>query len=165
MAAILGMKAKKIEAVIAENGYTGIGVANYTSLDQIVISGVSEQIKEVLPHLEAAGASACIPLPVSAAFHSHLMADAADEFEEFLADFNFLPLKKPVVANFTGRPYPDGDPSSVIRWMLVQQICGSVQWMDTITYLMQKGCTEFVELGPGQVLTKLIGKIRGTNGL
>lgn len=160
MTAVIGLAPEIIERVIQTSGIKGVAVANYNSPSQTVISGVSDGIRDLSPLLSEAGAQVCIPLPVSTAFHSSLMEDAASDFEEFLGDFQFQPLQVPVIANTTALPYPAGDSSSVIRWFLTQQICESVQWQQSITFLLQQGIAQFHEIGPGTVLTRLVEQIQ-----
>lgn len=160
MAAVIGLEADQIEAVIRDNSnLTGIDVANYNSPAQTVISGPIYELEEAQPKFKEAGAKLYKILPVSAAFHSRYMQGAADEFANFLQGFSFEPLQTPVIANVTGEPYPMDDPSEVIPSLLVKQISGSVQWTQSIRYLKALGEVEFEELGPGKVLTKLIKQI------
>src|SRR5690606_10644247 len=77
-------------------------------------------------------------------------------FEQYLQQFDFAAPHTPVISNITARPYQAAD----IRANLVNQICSSVQWVDTVRYLMGKGVGEIIEVGPGQVLTKLVDTIR-----
>ncbi len=88
------------------------------------------------------------------------MVDAARAFQNFLVDFNFEALTLPVVANVTGRPYPGGDPTLTIRAFLVRQISQSVQWTQSVRYMLGAGVEDFSEIGPGEVLTGLVNKIQ-----
>lgn len=155
MAAVLGLSAAKVARVLSEHGLSSIDVANFNSPTQVVISGPSVDIKRAGAHFTGAGARLYLPLQVSAAFHSRYMADAAEQFAEFLADFTFRPLRVPVVANVTGRPYPEGDPSKVITAFLTAQITRPVLWSESVSWLIRAGQSEFAEMGPGRVLTKL----------
>jgi malonyl CoA-acyl carrier protein transacylase len=160
MAAIIDLDAEIIQATI-DRGRFSVNIANYNAPNQIVISGVTEDVQRLAPLLRAAGARACVPLKVSAAFHSRLMEEAAEQYEAFLGDFTFHPLQTPVIANVTGLPYPPGDPSSVIRWALVKQFAGQVRWMQSIRYMRDQGASELLELGPGTVLTDQLARILG----
>ena len=98
------------------------------------------------------------PLPVSAAFHSRYMADAAREFEAFLAPFQFSAPRTPVIANLSAQPYPaDGEAAKAL---LVGQITGSVRWVESVRYLAAQGVDRFEEMGPGNVLARLVQQIR-----
>jgi malonyl CoA-acyl carrier protein transacylase len=100
----------------------------------------------------------CMPLPVSAAFHSRYVADAAIEFASFLAPMSFADARLPVIANVTAQPYPSG--TEGVKSLLVKQITQSVQWLQSVRYLAARGVREFQELGPGNVLTRLIQQIQ-----
>jgi malonyl CoA-acyl carrier protein transacylase len=160
MAAVLGVPADRLTQMIQENHLTGIDVANFNSPNQTVISGQVEEIKLAGALLEKAGVDKFFPLPVSAAFHSRYMASAAAEFGDFLSGFTFNEPSLPVIANTTARPYKKGDPAATVRDLLVKQISSPVQWNHTILYLMGRGATKFHEIGPGNVLSKLIQQIR-----
>src|SRR5579883_1673677 len=99
MGAVIGLQANVIEKVIKENGPTGLDIANFNSPAQIAVSGPVEEIKRSGPLFEKAGARMFMPLPVSAAFHSRYMADAAKAFADFLAPMSFAAPKIPVIAN------------------------------------------------------------------
>lgn len=160
MAAVLGLPAERIGPALAEAGLSGIDVANYNSPSQTVISGQTADIAKAKAVLEAAGAQMYVTLPVSAAFHSRYMTQAARSFEDFLWGFTFRAPRIPVVANITAQPYDVGsDPTSYVRGVLVQQIDHPVKWTASVQYMVGLGVTEFKELGPGNVLTKLVRQI------
>src|SRR5262249_19180056 len=128
----------------------------YNSFDQTVIAGPKADLDAVEAPLVAAGARGCIPLNVSAPFHSRYMRPSQDEFTGFLAGFT---LKAPSIkgmANATGRPY---DPNAV-RDTLARQIGSSVRWLDSMLVLLDMPGAEFDEVGPGTVLTKMLAQIR-----
>lgn len=159
MAAIIGLTAEQIRSVLADHSeLSGIDVANYNSPTQTVISGPVPELEKGQATFKEAGAKLYKVLPVSAAFHSRYMQPAADEFARFLEGFDFSALQVPVIANITGRPYEEGN-TEQIKESLVKQIAGSVQWTESIRYLKGLGEMEFEELGPGNVLTKLIKQI------
>lgn len=160
MAAVLGMSVSAIERVLQNNGLVGIDVANYNSPSQTVISGPADDIKRIAPLFEQAGAKLYMPLPVSAAFHSRYVVEAAQAYGTYLQGFSFEPLRIPVVANVTGRPYPDGDASAIVRSLLTQQITQPVQWTESVRYLLSRGEAQFMEMGPGHVLTRLVQDIQ-----
>jgi malonyl CoA-acyl carrier protein transacylase len=158
MAAIIGLNTRTIAKVIADNGLSSIDVANFNSPSQTVISGPLADIQRAGPLFEKAGAKMYIPLQVSAAFHSRYVAGAAKAFEEFLAPRTFAAPKIPVIANVTGRPYPTE--KEAVKTMLVSLITRSVQWTQSIRYLVSQGVTAFKEIGPGNVLTRLVQQIQ-----
>jgi rhizoxin biosynthesis acyltransferase len=132
-----------------------IDVANFNSPKQTVVSGPTVSIRNVTSKFEAAGAIV-VTLPVSAAFHSRSMQPASKEFAAFLTRFHYRPLQIPVISNVHARPYEEG---AVVQ-NLTEQICGSVRWSETIAFLLAKGDVRFREIGPGQVLTRLIAAAR-----
>jgi len=160
MAAVIGLDSERIETVLRDRGFSGIDVANYNSPSQSVISGPIADINEVGPVLQTAGARLYVPLPVSAPFHSRYTVSAADAFDAFLGGVSFNPLELPVISNVTGRPYPVENPNATIRSFLVKQIAQPVRWMQSVRYLAGQGVTEFQEVGPGVVLTRLVEQIR-----
>ena len=109
----------------------------------------------VRPALQAAGGRV-VPLKVSAPFHSRYMEAAMREFEAELEPVRFNPPAVPVIANVTGAPYE----AARLRQTLARQIGQSVRWLDSVLYLLDRGVTEFEEVGPGTVLTGLVAKIR-----
>ena len=155
MAAIVGLKADAVKEVLQNEGLDGIDIANDNAPTQIVISGPPEDLSKSQVAFEASGGM-FIPLNTSGAFHSRYMADAKTEFGEFLKDFKFDKLKIPVIANLSAQPYKNIQ----IKKNLREQITGTVQWTRSIQYLLEQGETEFEELGVGDVLAKLVTKIR-----
>jgi len=155
MGAVIGLSADAIAKLIRENGLASIDVANFNSPSQIVLSGPVEDIKRVGPIFEKGGARVYMPLRVSAAFHSRYMADAANTFADFLAPMPFAVPQIPVIANATAQPYPTQNASEHVKSLLVKQITHSVQWTQTMRFLISQGVTQFSEMGPGNVLTRL----------
>lgn len=160
MGAVIGLGASGIEKVLRESGLTSIDVANFNSPSQTVVSGPVEDIKRAGPFFEKGGAQMYIPLPVSAAFHSRYMADAAKEFADFLAPISFSSPKTPVVANVTAQPYPSDNAAESVKSLLVKQITSPVRWTDSVRFLVAQGVTQFSETGPGNVLTRLVQQIQ-----
>ena len=160
MAAVIGMDAATIRKVIDDNGLSAIDVANFNTPAQTVVSGPVDDIKRAGPIFDKAGAQMYIPLQVSAAFHSRYMADASKAFADFLAPMTFAAPKIPVIANVTAQPYPADDASQAIKSLLVSQITHSVLWTQTVRYLVDQGVTQFTEMGPGNVLTRMVQQIQ-----
>ncbi|TVZ38717.1 polyketide biosynthesis malonyl-CoA-[acyl-carrier-protein] transacylase/trans-AT polyketide synthase/acyltransferase/oxidoreductase domain-containing protein [Alteromonadaceae bacterium 2753L.S.0a.02] len=155
MAAVLGATIEEISEILSQHNFDKIEVANFNSPVQIVLSGSAEQIDAATNPFENAGIR-YIRLPVSAAFHSSYMKQAQMEFAEYLQQFNFKRSRIPVIANSTARPYQQGNEIQ----LLSDQITHSVRWTETIDYLYDQGNMDFLELGPGQVLTGLIEVIK-----
>jgi trans-AT polyketide synthase/acyltransferase/oxidoreductase domain-containing protein len=160
MAAVISGGAEQIKQVLAAHRLDRIDIANYNAPSQHVLSGDKAQLDEAKPLLEAFAGGRFIPLNVSAAFHSRFMADAKRQFAAFLEGFEFAPLRIPVIANVTARPHRDAE----IKRNLADQIDGSVQWTDTVRYLLAQGDMAIEEVGPGAVLTNLVQKIRAEAG-
>lgn len=157
MAAVIGMDPERIQEVLAGSGAgRQLDVANFNSFDQTVIAGPKGDLESVKALFEAEGVRAYIPLNVSAPFHSRYMRDPQRAFDTFLQGFAFNAPEIPVVANVSGRPYP----ADMVRQTLSEQIGNSVQWLQSILYLMKQPEPEFVECGPGTVLTKMLAAIR-----
>lgn len=160
MAAVIGLDYKVIEAQFKQHNLDGIDIANYNAPTQTVVSGPVEEINRAQAIIEQAGARAFIPLAVSAAFHSRYMQQAATEFAAFLAPIQFNRFAIPTMANVTGRPYPlDAEPAD-IKAQLVKQITHPVKWTECIRYLLAKDISEFKEIGPGNVLTRLAFQVK-----
>lgn len=157
MSAVLGLDAGKLEEACKKASAKGIvGIANYNSNDQIVISGQKEAVEEAGKLASEAGAKRVIPLPVSGAFHSAIMKPASAEFEQYLADKNFHDAKVPVITNIDAKMEMRGPK---FKEKLAIQIYDSVRWTQSIEYLISEGVTTFVEVGSGKVLSGLIKKI------
>ncbi|MBT6226477.1 MAG: ACP S-malonyltransferase [Candidatus Scalindua sp.] len=155
MAAVIGMQPDKIKQVLKDDSFESIDIANLNSPKQTVISGRKEDIDAVKTVFEDAGVRLFIPLKVSGAFHSRYMQDAQNEFADFLKSFEFQPVQIPVIANYTAAPYQNDETMN----NMVQQISSPVRWVESIQYLKQQPEPEFEEIGPGNVLTKLIKQI------
>jgi len=160
MAAVVGLSAPRIRQILGEHALSGLEVANYNSPLQTVVSGGLGDINRAAPFFEKAGAQLYMPLQVGAAFHSRWMGHAATAFAQYLDQFTFNAPKFPVIANATGQPYPATDPTQSVRSLLSRQIRESVLWTQSVRFLIDGGVTEFRELGPGNVLTRLVQQIR-----
>ncbi|KAF0866052.1 ACP S-malonyltransferase [Pseudomonas sp. LD120] len=157
MAAVIGRSPDQVNALLARHGLGALDVANYNSPSQVVLAGPVEALSEAREIFQAMDIT-FVALPVSAPFHSRYMHSAMEAFGEYLATFDYAPLQTPVIANIHAEPYRDAD----LVGNLTRQICGSVRWLDTVQYLMRQGEFEFEELGPGEVLTKLVNSVRNT---
>jgi [acyl-carrier-protein] S-malonyltransferase len=155
MAAILGMDDKIVEEVCASISEVVVP-ANYNSPGQIVISGSNEGIDKAIVLLQEKGAKRAIKLAVGGAFHSPLMEPARVELEEAIRNTNFSNPICPVFQNVTARSSVD---PSVIKANLVSQLTSPVRWTQSVLNMIAAGATNFVEVGPGCVLSGLIKKI------
>ncbi|MGY4743246.1 ACP S-malonyltransferase [Streptomyces sp. ATMOS53] len=155
MAAVVGIGEATVTRVLADSGLDDVDVANDNAPDQLVLSGPTASIDAACAAFEAAGSRA-VRLNVSAPFHSRYMRGAAEEFSRFLDGFMLRAPTVPVLANVDAQPYRP----EAVKETLTAQIASPVRWTDTVRRLMGQGDFEFVELGPGQVLTKLVTRIR-----
>ena len=160
MGAVLGLSSTIIKKAIVEHGLQTLDVANFNTPSQTVISGPVEDIRRAGPIFEKLGARLYVPLQVSAAFHSRYMGPAARAFADYLAPMSFASPRIPVIANVTAQPYPTGNPSESVKSLLTRQIDHSVQWVQSMRLLISEGVTQFMEMGPGNVLTRSIQEIR-----
>lgn len=153
MLSVIGMEEEALAAICRE---AGVAMANLNSRDQTVLSGAREAIGRAEALAKAAGVKRVIPLNVAGAFHSPLMQEAAARLREVLAGIPLHPPRIPVVSNVTGEPHRD--PES-IRKAMVDQVTSSVRWYHGIEWMKGQGVTEYVECGPGKVLTGLVKRI------
>lgn len=156
MAAIVNVDQYRVKEILKSLPFDNIEVANINSKHQCIISGLYDEVfsAEVERTFEEAGAQ-LVPLNVRTAFHSGYMKDAQKEFETFLSNFEFKPLKLSVISNYSARPYP----TTNYEQHLSLQISHSVKWYESISWLIKQGQTKFTEVGPGDVLTKLTKRI------
>ena len=154
MLAVINLTEDRIKFLLKVNGLDSVDFANFNSPKQIVLSGPAVDIAKA-NELLASEALMCVPLKVSGAFHSRYMQSAADEFAKFIAPFQFAPLQSQVIANVSSEPYSD----NTVKDNLVKQITHPVRWTETIRYLKNQGETVFIEVGPGNVLTRLVAQI------
>lgn len=156
MAAVVGIDEESLTELLKQHSLTSIDLANFNTLNQIVIAGPIAALQQA-EKLLATNQVRCVMLNVSAAFHSRYMKDAQAAFSDFLQPFTFHAPKIPVIANVSARPYRSGEVADT----LARQISNSVRWVDTVRYLMGAGCSALVEIG-GTVLTKMVDEIRKT---
>jgi [acyl-carrier-protein] S-malonyltransferase len=156
MAAVLGLG----DATVQETANAaGAHVANYNAPGQVVISGDREAVEDAIERLRAKGARRVVPLAVSIAAHSPLMASIVSEYR---AAVEATPLQRPqvpVIGNISARPLKTVDD---IRDELAGQLTWPVRWTETVQWLMAEGISCFVEVGPKDVLTKLTKRIGRT---
>ena len=169
MAAILGLEEASLqnlceavsssftETSMNQEVSTGIvQIANYNCPGQLIISGDTAAVEQVMDSAKAAGAKRCLRLEVSGAFHSALMAPAKARLQTVIDDFQFNDPSIRVVANVTGNFVQNADE---IRRLLITQVTSAVQWEKSIKTIDAAGISYFVEVGPGTVLS---GTVRRT---
>ena len=153
MVSVIGLADDKLKEICDK---AGVEMANLNSADQTVLSGEFAAIQAAENFAKEAGARKTIMLNVAGAFHSRLMASAAGKLEAFLVNIKFNQPRIPVVANATGMPH--GGPDDMRR-VMVQQVTSSVRWMSCINWFKNNGVSDYVECGPGKVLSGLIKRI------
>jgi len=158
MAALLGAEIEQAEALCKEASQPGEGayVANDNAPGQVVISGHKAAIDRAAELTKAHGIKRAMMLPVSAPFHSPLMAPAAKEMERKLAETTLNAPTLPVIANVTVQPVIEPDE---IRRLLVEQVTGRVRWRETIAAMPGLGVSKVVEAGAGKALTGMAKRI------
>ena len=159
MSAVLGLDTQAVALCCAEaSGADGIAVAaNLNAPDQTVISGDPEAVAAAGDRCKAAGAKRVLPLKVSGAFHSPLMAPAVPGLRAALDAVEFAQPAFPIVANATASPIGTADEA---RALLVDQLTAPVRWVDCMqTAARLHPDARFIETGPGNVLTGLLKRI------
>ncbi|HZK74369.1 MAG TPA: ACP S-malonyltransferase [Clostridia bacterium] len=151
MAAVLGLDAQAVEAALA--GIEGVWPANYNTPAQTVIAGTTAGLAAATESLQAAGAKRIVPLNVSAAFHTPLMAPAAERLRAALDRIEWGSPRIPVIANLTGREHEGGDR---IPHVMEMQLRSPVRWADCVRRLVALGCDTFLEVGPKRALTGMM---------
>ena len=156
MIAVLGSKIEFIENLLKENsGIYECFIANDNSEGQIVLSGKLENLKKLSFDLKK-NMIKNILLPVSAPFHCKLMNKATNIMKSEIEKLNFLSSKKNLISNVTGEIMNE---TSEIKNLLIQQIESKVRWRESIKYMIENGTKDFIEIGPGKVLSGLVKRI------
>ena len=156
MIAVLGSKIEFIENLLKENsGIYECFIANDNSEGQIVLSGKLENLKKLSFDLKK-NMIKNILLPVSAPFHCKLMNKATSIMKSEIEKLNFLSSKKNLISNVTGEIMNE---TSEIKNLLIQQIESKVRWRESIKYMIENGTKDFIEIGPGKVLSGLVKRI------
>jgi [acyl-carrier-protein] S-malonyltransferase len=157
MAALIGTDPDAAREIAAEAaGDDVLTIANDNGGGQVVVSGTKAAAERAIEIAKARGVKRGLLLPVSAPFHSPLMAPAAEVMRDALARAQVNAPRVPVVANMTATA--ETDPEQ-IRRLLVEQVTGTVRWRESVAYMAAQGVTRFVELGSGKVLAGLVKRI------
>ena len=159
MAAIIGLPDEVIEKACSEVSCEGNVVvpANYNSPGQVVISGNVDAVKEASAKLKEAGAKRALPLAVGGAFHSPLMEMARVELATAI---EAAPVSRPICPVYQNVDAMPHTKPNEIKDNLLKQLTAPVRWTQSVKNMIADGMTDFVESGPGTVLTGLIGRIR-----
>ena len=156
MIAILGTSIEEVEKEISLLPKDGIcEIANDNSNNQVVVSGTKEKINILNENLKKKKKRSIL-LPVSAQFHCSLMKTAAENMKNKIENTNFLQPKPKIISNVTAKE--EGDVNK-IKPLLIDQITSRVRWRESVNYMIKQGVTDFLEIGPGKVLSGLVKKI------
>ena len=156
MVAVLGSKVEIIEKLLEENlNKYECFIANDNSEGQLVLSGKNEDLEKLSLDLKKNSIKNII-LPVSAPFHCKLMKKATEVMKNEIEKLNFNLSEKKIVSNVTGKLI---NGTSEIKNLLIEQIESRVKWRHSIKYMIKNGTKEFIEIGPGKVLSGLVKRI------
>ena len=147
MVALMKFDRAQLEETLAKT--SDVVLANDNSAQQVVISGTPEAVDAVVSEVNAKRA---VPLKVSGAFHSPLMEEVAQDFQQLLAEVSFGDALIPVLSNVDPIPRTD---ATALKSRLMKQMTGTVRWQETLIQLAEEGVSELAEVGPGNVLTGL----------
>ncbi len=157
MAVVLGLDAERVARLCAEaSGSDVVEAVNFNAATQIVVAGHAVAVNRLLKLAKQAKARRCVPLPISVPAHSSLLADAAQEFAQFLSEVPMRPPAVPVLHNTDVILHPT---VSEIREALAAQLHTPVRWLEIIKRMSDKGVQILIEIGPGRVLTGLNHRI------
>lgn len=154
MMAVIGVSVEVLERFckdLSSNGYS-VSISNYNCFGQYTLSGDVDSIEYALEKVRVLAPKKAVRLPTSGAWHSPLMEAARQSFFGVIQDLDFAPCSVPVVDNVTGGILPRS--RIELTATLCAQISAPVQWEAGILALLSMGCTEFLEMGYGNVLTK-----------
>ena len=154
MLAVLGSEIKIIEDII-KTKHNNCFIANDNSPQQIVISGLNKNLDLFSDDLNKSKIKN-IKLNVSAPFHCNLMKSATDNMRKEINNLNIKELKNPIISNYSANPSVNGDD---IKKLLILQIEGRVRWLESVEFMINQGTKNFIEIGPGKVLSGLVKRI------
>jgi [acyl-carrier-protein] S-malonyltransferase len=159
MIAILGMNLSEVESEIIQLESTQVcEIANDNSNEQVVVSGNKDIIDTLRTNLKLKKKRGII-LPVSAPFHCSLMNEAAETMKKKIQNIDFKKPNPSIISNVTAQPE---NKENSIKSLLVDQITSRVRWRESVNYMIGEKINEFIEIGPGRVLSGLIKKIDRT---
>jgi [acyl-carrier-protein] S-malonyltransferase len=153
MAAILGLDDAVVEELCSE--IEGVWPANYNCPGQIVVSGEEDAVERLISRASQLGAARTVRLKVSGAFHSPLVARAADRLKPAIERVRFAEPLAPFMSTVTAKI----EPAQRVAALLIDQLTGPVRFTQAATELIRSGATTFVEVGPGNVLSGLVKRI------
>ncbi|MBY0546073.1 MAG: ACP S-malonyltransferase [Candidatus Obscuribacterales bacterium] len=154
MVAVIGLPLQVVEGICSEVRESGsfLTVSNFNCVGQYSLAGDAAAVDLAIAKLEGLSAKKVQRLPVAGAWHCDLLAKASERFEHYLQSVPLVSPSVPVCDNVTGEELPADQ--ALLKSMLARQISVPVQWEKCIQHLCTSGCTEFIEVGFGNVLTK-----------
>ena len=156
MLAVLGMASKELDKILEMNNKKyECFIANDNSNLQVVVSGLKKDINLLSDDLNNQKIKN-IKLNVSAPFHCKYMKTASEKMTSYINDLNMNDLEKPIISNVTAK---ETSSSREIKSLLISQIEKKVRWLESVEYMINNGVKNFVEIGPGKVLSGLIKRI------
>ena len=156
MMAIIGMTINEIEKEINTlPKEEACEIANDNSNGQVVVSGKKKSI-EVFRDILKKKNKKCILLPVSAPFHCSLMIKAAENMKNKIENTDFSKPNPSIISNVTAK---EENELNRIKPLLIDQITSRVRWRESVNFMLEKGVSKFLEIGPGKVLSGLVKKI------
>jgi len=156
MLAVLGMTIEEVEKEVGSLSAPGVcEIANDNSNGQVVVSGTKNAIDVLNKNLKIKKKKGIL-LPVSAPFHSSLMKKASENMKNKIESTNFLKLTPSIISNVTAKEEND---ENIIKSLLIEQITARVRWRESVNYMVKQGINDFIEIGPGKVLSGLVKKI------
>lgn len=157
MAAIMGIEdSLVIEACTYASAFGICEPANFNCPQQLVIAGEAEAVAKGVEKAKELGAKKAVLLPVSAPFHTSMLKSAGDKLAEVLADVPLNPFTVPVVSNVDAQPYSGPE---AVSDLLVRQVSSPVRWGQCVQTMIDAGVDCFVEIGPGNALSKFIKRV------
>ena len=159
MIAILGLDIDELEEIIKKNDNGICEVANDNSIGQVILSGNKQAVEEIQQTMKEKIKT--IPLNVSAPFHCALMKPASEEMSKKINKTDFKKPSINVISNVTAKPVIE---TETIKTLLVEQIFSTVKWRESIIFMSKSNVSNFIEIGPGKVLTGMVKRtIKGAN--
>ena len=156
MIAVLGTTVEKIEKILQENQNNFFAeIANDNSVGQIVLSGLLEDLEKLINVLKSNNIKN-IRLPVSAPFHCKLMKKASEIMKNEIEKVNFVECNNKLISNVTANEISNKED---LKKLLVDQIENRVRWRESVIYMINKGINQFIEIGPGKILSGLVKRI------
>jgi len=156
MLAVLGSTVKILEQILKDNqNILNIQIANDNSPGQIVLSGKNSEILELVKILKSINIK-FVKLPVSAPFHCQLMNNATEVMKKEIVNFNFKDSKNILISNVTADEIKSKDD---LKKLLIDQIESRVRWRESVINMIKNGVDQFIEIGPGKVLSGLVKRI------